>query len=231
MRKRITISIVSLIILSIGIFSPSITAASVEDNSIPEWLKTTAKWWAEGKVGDSDFVGGLQWLVDNDMLTISHNEQTAKQEKDLVVPGKFSLKYDDTWERQVLFVDKWKMPTYKLIKTETLDKPVRGIFQVRLDSIGNLNQTEYLEMVKFNGHQFYDDDPLYTIVSEGEITLNGLEGYFFETEYGQVIKTKSTEIAITTETQGYLILWESRMEDYAEYGDSFEKVLSSFKLL
>lgn len=38
-------------------------SAAGGQQGIPDWVKTTAGWWAAGQVGDSDFIGGIQHLV------------------------------------------------------------------------------------------------------------------------------------------------------------------------
>jgi len=43
----------------------------VQKNSIiPPWLKSSAKWWSEGKISDSDFLHGIQYLIDKKILTL-----------------------------------------------------------------------------------------------------------------------------------------------------------------
>ncbi len=38
------------------------------ESKIPTWIKNNAKWWSEGKIGDSDFVSGIQYLINNDVI-------------------------------------------------------------------------------------------------------------------------------------------------------------------
>lgn len=38
---------------------------------IPSWVRTTAGWWAEGKVGDQDFLRGIQYLVDAKIMKLT----------------------------------------------------------------------------------------------------------------------------------------------------------------
>lgn len=43
----------------------------VQKNSIvPPWLKLSAKWWTEGKISDSDFMRGIQYLIDKKILAL-----------------------------------------------------------------------------------------------------------------------------------------------------------------
>ena len=37
---------------------------------IPEWIKTTAGWWAEGLVPEDDFIKGMQYLIQNGIIRL-----------------------------------------------------------------------------------------------------------------------------------------------------------------
>jgi hypothetical protein len=39
-----------------------------EKTEIPDWYETNGKWWSEGKITDSEFVGGLQYLVNQKII-------------------------------------------------------------------------------------------------------------------------------------------------------------------
>ena len=38
---------------------------------IPSWIKNNAKWWAEGTIGDSDFIQGIQFLIKTGAIRVS----------------------------------------------------------------------------------------------------------------------------------------------------------------
>ena len=40
------------------------------DYQIPSWIKNNAKWWAEGTIGDSDFVQGIQYLITQGIIKV-----------------------------------------------------------------------------------------------------------------------------------------------------------------
>ena len=42
----------------------------VSAQSIPDWVKNNAGWWAEGAIGDSDFVQGIQFLIKEGIMSI-----------------------------------------------------------------------------------------------------------------------------------------------------------------
>jgi len=44
---------------------------------IPGWIKNTAKWWSEGQVGDSDFIKGLQYMIQNGIMVIPQSQGSS----------------------------------------------------------------------------------------------------------------------------------------------------------
>ena len=44
------------------------------DVAIPLWIKNNAKWWSEGKIRDSDFVQGIQYLIKNGIMKIPQTQ-------------------------------------------------------------------------------------------------------------------------------------------------------------
>ena len=45
--------------------------------NLPKWIKTNAKWWAEGLINDSDFVPALQYLIKERIIIISETKSGA----------------------------------------------------------------------------------------------------------------------------------------------------------
>ena len=41
------------------------------ENSIPDWIKSNAGWWADGSIDDSSFVEGIQFLIKEGIMTVS----------------------------------------------------------------------------------------------------------------------------------------------------------------
>jgi peptidoglycan/xylan/chitin deacetylase (PgdA/CDA1 family) len=48
---------------------------------IPDWIKNNAKWWSEGKIGDSDFIKGLQYLIEQDVIKIPQTTPDSSTQK------------------------------------------------------------------------------------------------------------------------------------------------------
>jgi len=50
------------------------TSTSIDENlpllEIPQWIRDTAKWWSEGSVTDSDFTGGISFLIKESIIII-----------------------------------------------------------------------------------------------------------------------------------------------------------------
>ena len=55
----------------------SIAESSSSSSEIPDWIKNTAGWWADGQIDDGSFVSGVQWLISNGIMSIPPTEQGA----------------------------------------------------------------------------------------------------------------------------------------------------------
>jgi len=47
------------------------------ESEIPGWVKNNAGWWAEGLIGDSDFVSGIQFLIEKGIIVIPETTQSS----------------------------------------------------------------------------------------------------------------------------------------------------------
>ncbi|MGI0069752.1 MAG: hypothetical protein ACREAN_05795, partial [Nitrosopumilaceae archaeon] len=63
--------------------SSSITSGTTNSTNnipsvvIPSWIKNTAKWWSQGSVGDSDFVKGIQYLIQNGIMKVPQTQSSS----------------------------------------------------------------------------------------------------------------------------------------------------------
>ncbi|MBI3640367.1 MAG: hypothetical protein HY223_08645 [Thaumarchaeota archaeon] len=79
MKSRYLLIIIGLSI-SITVFSSE--ALAQEIYIIPQWIKNNAKWWSEGQIGDSDFIRGIQYLMQNGIMktpTLTTNTNQSNQ--------------------------------------------------------------------------------------------------------------------------------------------------------
>jgi len=37
---------------------------------LPSWVKNNADWWSQGLISDEDFVKGIQFMVENGIITV-----------------------------------------------------------------------------------------------------------------------------------------------------------------
>ncbi|MDC8437587.1 MAG: hypothetical protein LV468_01125, partial [Candidatus Nitrosotenuis sp.] len=50
---------------------------------IPTWIRSNAKWWSEGTISDSDFVSGIQYLIQNGIMTVGQSASTSSGPADI----------------------------------------------------------------------------------------------------------------------------------------------------
>jgi len=67
--KKIVLLAISCTVVGI-IVGLSFNAYAQESSSIPSWIKSTAKFWVNGDVSDSDFIKALQWLINQKILVV-----------------------------------------------------------------------------------------------------------------------------------------------------------------
>ena len=70
MKLSLVATVLLLSLLTITSFSQS----SGSELQIPSWIKNNAKWWADGKIGDSDFVQGIQYLIKQKIMQVPQTQ-------------------------------------------------------------------------------------------------------------------------------------------------------------
>jgi len=55
---------------------PETKAVSQTSEGIPDWVKNNAGWWSEGLIGDSDFVSGIKFLIEQGIMVVDIGETT-----------------------------------------------------------------------------------------------------------------------------------------------------------
>ncbi|MGI0009340.1 MAG: type VI secretion system tube protein Hcp [Nitrosopumilaceae archaeon] len=58
------------------------TTGEISEYQIPSWIKNNAGWWSEGQIDDSDFVKGMEYLIEQGIMKVpkgqSENIQSNK---------------------------------------------------------------------------------------------------------------------------------------------------------
>ena len=105
-----------VIIIAIAVVFGIVLALSVsaEEGLIPTWIKSTASFWVEGDISDSEFITALQFLVKERILVIpsEQNEKTdvfqlsVKELKDQAVSWDYKdiLRDEDYYIGKIIYV-------------------------------------------------------------------------------------------------------------------------------
>ena len=49
-----------------------------DTKSVPDWIKNNASWWSENLIGDTDFINGLQYLIEHKIIKIDNKKILGK---------------------------------------------------------------------------------------------------------------------------------------------------------
>jgi hypothetical protein len=49
------------------------------NEKLPNWIRNNAKWYAEGSIGESDFISGIQYMIANNIIDLPKVENTSSQ--------------------------------------------------------------------------------------------------------------------------------------------------------
>ncbi len=60
--------------------------SSPDEIVIPEWVRNTAKWWAQGAILDSDFVTGIQYMIKQKIINVPKGESVTTG-SDITIPS------------------------------------------------------------------------------------------------------------------------------------------------
>ena len=63
-------------VIAACVLAIAVVATPAMAESIPEWIKSSAGWWAEGVTTDDEFVAALQYLISIGIISVEHVEQT-----------------------------------------------------------------------------------------------------------------------------------------------------------
>jgi hypothetical protein len=58
------------VLINIDVQKGTAPTPPVSTITIPTWIKNNAKWWADGTIGDTDFVSGIQYLIQQGIIKL-----------------------------------------------------------------------------------------------------------------------------------------------------------------
>ena len=50
-----------------------------EDTQIPDWIKNVAGWWANNEISEIEFLTGIEYLINNNIISMSFMPCTTNQ--------------------------------------------------------------------------------------------------------------------------------------------------------
>ena len=62
-----------------------------DTKSVPDWIKNNANWWSDNLIDDTDFINGLQYLIEYKIIKIDNKKILGK------VPLE-DIKFSDSWQ-------------------------------------------------------------------------------------------------------------------------------------
>ena len=67
----------------IEVLGTNALSADPTEIEIPSWVKNNAGWWSEGLLQDSDFVAGIQYLIDDGVIIIRSTESEENNNEEI----------------------------------------------------------------------------------------------------------------------------------------------------
>lgn len=68
------------IVLCIVLISSTISQINAEQAKIPNWIRNNAKWWQQGQIQDSEFIKGIQYLIEKKIMIMPLTNNTLNKE-------------------------------------------------------------------------------------------------------------------------------------------------------
>jgi hypothetical protein len=135
----------------------SISYAQPSHNQIvPEWIKNNAAWWSANQIGDEDFLKGIEYLIENNIIVIL-NLPESKPIPSFVDPQQDPQHYIQRYTNEPSYKD-WfdrNYPAYTIYEAVGLPEPdgesipdwIRNNAQWWSD--GLISDDEFLQAIKF----------------------------------------------------------------------------------
>ena len=202
------------------------TVAFSEGDTIPDWIKSSAGWWADGLIGDTQYMDSIRWLVDNGHINLDNGQEVQR----LVREGKYSIEHPDDWERQVPARD-GPIGSIRdsMIHVHTINDDVPAITSVGSSHMlgGNIaehRQTGLALVEEYPGNAF-----VHTLSEDAGVAGNrGHVDEYTISIFSVVIQGR----AYSFEHDGliYEIKYESGIETFPDHLAEFERLAQTFRL-
>jgi len=80
-----------VLILFISLIGSSIlipNSLAQEDTQIPDWIKNVASWWANGEISENEFLAGIEYLINNNIILLDFIPCSIKTESQTISSAK-----------------------------------------------------------------------------------------------------------------------------------------------
>ncbi len=77
---------------------------TLKSQYVPIWIKNNAAWWSQELIEDSDFVAGIEYLIQNEIITIQDNQVSASSYSSNEIPE--WIKNNAGWWSEDLITEK-----------------------------------------------------------------------------------------------------------------------------
>ncbi len=84
--RFLTVLILFISLLGSTILIPNSLAQ--EDAQIPDWIKNVAGWWANGEISENEFLAGIEYLINNNIILLDFIPCSIKTEDQTISPAK-----------------------------------------------------------------------------------------------------------------------------------------------
>ena len=83
--------------------SLKLEAGPSDSIQLPDWIRGNAEWWAQGAIGDSEFVSGIQYLIKEGIVAIPETTKSTTTDSSQEIP--IWIKNNADWWSQGLISD------------------------------------------------------------------------------------------------------------------------------
>ena len=123
-----------------------------DTKSVPDWIKNNASWWSENLIGDTDFINGLQYLIEHKIIKIDNKK----------ILGQVPLE-------DIKFSSSWQFDKNSLVFVESSFFEIYGVYGNCLMENGNQVWESLLLGLNPNKMDMYNEvalwnDPQNTVV-------------------------------------------------------------------
>jgi len=63
-------------------------SSAQEDTQIPDWIKNVASWWANGEISENEFLAGIEYLINNNIILLDFIPCSIKTESQTISSAK-----------------------------------------------------------------------------------------------------------------------------------------------